>query len=168
MMYVILGAILEDSTVEKKKWLCLATVLLFLAASVSLMAQSNEVMDDFLEEEMASFGRTAYFALLAVELIAEDASVDQALAVLDQQGWGVKVKKGDDTINMGEFSFLIMKALDIPGGLMYKLAPGTRYASRELVYLGIVPGRNRPGRTPSGEEVLSILGRALEWKEERS
>ena len=167
MMYVILGAILEDSTVDKK-WLCLVTVLLFLAASVSLMAQSNEVMDDFLEEEEASFGRTAYFTLLAVNLIAEDASVDQALSVLDQQGWGVKVKKGDDTITMGEFSFLIMKALEIPGGLMYKLAPGSRYASRELVYLGIVPGRNRPGRAPSGEEVLSILGRALEWKEERS
>jgi len=167
MMYVILGAILEDSTVEKK-WLCLITVLLFLAASVSLMAQSNEVMDDFLEEENASFGRTAYFILLAANLIAEDASVDQALSVLDQQGWGVKVKKSDDTITMGEFSFLIMKALKIPGGLMYKLAPGSRYASRELVYLGIVPGRNRPGRTPSGDEVLSILGRALEWKEERS
>ena len=151
-----------------KKCLCLATVLLFLAVSVSLMAQSNEVMDDFLEEEKASFGRTAYFTLLAVNLIAEDASVDQALSVLDQQGWGVKVKKGDDTINMGEFSFLIMRALDIPGGLMYKLVPGARYASRELVYLGIVPGRNRPGRTPSGDEVLSILGRALEWKEERS
>lgn len=151
-----------------KKWLCLITVLLFLAASVSLMAQSNEVMDDFLEEEKASFGRTAYFTLLAVNLIAEDASVDQALSVLDQQGWGVKVKKGDDTITMGEFSFLIMKALEIPGGLMYKLAPGSRYASRELVYLGIVPGRNRPSRTPSGDEVLSILGRALEWKEEQS
>jgi hypothetical protein len=167
MMYVIVGGILEDSTVEKK-WLCLLTVLLFLTASVPLMAQSNEVMDDFLDEEKASFGKTAYFTLLAVNLISEDASIDQAVSALGEQGWGVKVKKADDAINMGELSFLIMQALDIPGGLMYKIAPGPRYASRELVYLGIVPGRNRPGRIPSGDEVLSILGRALEWKEERS
>ena len=167
MMYVIFGGILEDSTVEKK-WLCLVTVLLFLATSVPLTAQANEVMDDFLEEEKASFGKTASFALLAVNLISEDASIDQALSALEQQGWGVKVKKADDTIHMGELSFLLMKALDIPGGLMYRLAPGPRYASRELVFLGIVPGKNRPGRTPSGDEVLSILGRALEWKEERS
>jgi hypothetical protein len=152
----------------QKKWLCLLFVLLFLAVGVSLMAQSNEVMDDFLAEEKASFGKTAYFTLLAVNLISEDASVDQALVTLDQQGWGVKLKKADDTISMGELSFLVMKALDIPGGVMYRLFSGPRYASRELVYLGIVPGKNRPDRIPSGGEVLGVLGRALEWKEGQS
>jgi hypothetical protein len=58
-----------------------------------------------------------------------------------------------------------MRALDIPGGIMYSMFPGPRYAAREIAYLGFVRGSGAPGRTVSGNEVMYILGRVLEWKE---
>ncbi|HUV06739.1 MAG TPA: hypothetical protein VMX75_03350 [Spirochaetia bacterium] len=152
----------------KRKRLLFLLVTLFFVGGLSLMAQSNLLMDEFLEEKAASYGKTVYLTLLAVNLIQEDASVEQAVTVLEQQGWGVKIKRVGEPINMGELSHLIMKALNIPGGIMYSIAPGPRYASRELIYLRFVDGINNPTRIPSGEEVVRILGRAFEWKEARS
>ena len=137
-------------------------------SGLSLMAQSDTVLDEFLEEDEASYGKAVYLTLAAADLVADDASMEEAVSVLEQQGWGVPVKGVEEPIRMGEFSLLIMKALNIPGGLMYSLVPSSRYASRELVYLKLVDGKNNPGRIPSGEEVVRVLGRALEWKEERS
>ena len=151
-----------------KKWMLLILVFSFLPAGLPLLAQSNELLDAFLEEDQASLGKTAYFTLLAAEMIAEDATESDAVSKLKDQGWGVEADGADRPVTMGELSYIVMRALEIPGGLMYRLAPGPRYASRELVYLGIVQRRNNPSRVPSGREVLRVIGRALEWKEEWS
>ena len=60
-----------------------------------------------------------------------------------------------------------MKAFEIPGGLLYALFPGPRYACNELAYLGFIKGNNSPYRTLSGEEMLRMMGYALGWKEAR-
>jgi hypothetical protein len=72
-----------------------------------------------------------------------------------------------DPVTLGEISFLIMKTLGLPGGLMYMIFPGPRYAARELAYLGFIPGNTHPSRAISGQEVMHILGQALEKKGER-
>ncbi len=151
-----------------KKWMMLIFACALLSAALPLSAQSNDLLDAFLYEEEASFGKTAYFVLLAADMIPEETSEAEAVARLDEQDWGVDVEDTDRRINMGELSYIIMRALEIPGGLMYRIAPGPRYASRELVFLGIVQARNNPSRRPSGREVLRVIGRALEWKEEWS
>ncbi len=133
-----------------------------------LSAQSNALIDDFLAEESASFGKAVYFVMAASAIIAEDSSLEGAVNALGARGWLVKDKKPDEPITLGEYSLLIMKALDIHGGIMYRIFPRPRYAARELDYLGFIVGKSHPGRSISGEEALRMLGRILEWREEQT
>ena len=70
-------------------------------------------------------------------------------------------------IRLDEFAFMLVRAFGFRGGLMYTLFPGPRYAYRELVYRKVLEGRLDPAQTVSGERLLHILGKALEWRENR-
>ena len=59
--------------------------------------------------------------MTAAGLAPEDASPEQALAVLERQEWGIKVRGAGDPVNLGEYSFMLMKAFDLKGGLMYRI-----------------------------------------------
>lgn len=147
----------------------------FLAGSLMLFlflgqsaAQSNETLDSFLEQEKASFGHSAYMILTAAGILDEETSVDEALAALAGSEVEGPSRTAEEAITLGEYSYLLMQALEIRGGLMYRIFPGPRYAARELKYLDLIPGDAGPGRSLSGTEAVQILGRALEWKEARS
>ncbi len=143
-------------------------LLIGLGIQGFLPAQSNALMDDFLAEESASFGKAVYFVMAASAAITEDSSLEEAVDALGARGWLAKDKKPDEPITLGEYSLLIMKALDIRGGIMYRIFPRPRYAARELDYLGFIVGKSHPGRSISGEEALRMLGRILEWREEQT
>jgi len=143
----------------------LVSALLLVASAAGLSAQSNELIDALLEEAEAGFGETVYLALTAGELIPEDASVEEAVRELDARQWNVKAKSAEDPMSLGEYSYLLMRIFGIQGGLMYRLFPGPRYATRELAFLEIVRGNPSPGRTLSGEEAMRILGALMEWTE---
>ncbi len=140
-----------------------------LLAGVALLdAQSNARVDELLAEQQATLGDAAYLALSAAGLIPEDASVDQALAVVKEKGWKMPAGPADAPIRLGHYAFLLMQVFEVKGGLMYGLFPGPRYAARELAYLRLIPARPVPGRKISGNEVMHILGSLLEWKGRRS
>jgi hypothetical protein len=150
-----------------------AAVLVFflvflLAAAAGLSAQSNELIDRLLEEEAASYGPAVYLIFTASGDLEEDAGETAAIAAVPAMRWGIEPKDPEEPISLGEFSYLLMRALDIEGGIMYKAFPGPRYAARELKHLGFVPGSSAAGRTLSGSSAVHILGRAMEWKEGRS
>lgn len=153
-----------------RKRLCphLLVGILFVLSVSHLCAQSNETLDSFLEQEQAVFGYSAYMVLTAADELPEEASPEEAAAAVNRMGWKDSLSASDDRINLGEYSSLLMKAFDIRGGLMYTLFPGPRYAARELKYLQCIPGKSAPGRSISGPDAVQILGRVLEWKEERS
>jgi hypothetical protein len=56
-----------------------------------------------------------------------------------------------------------MAAFGIKGGIMYSLFPGPRYAYRELLHLKLIQGRADENFTLSGERLLQILGRVLQY-----
>jgi hypothetical protein len=60
---------------------------------------------------------------------------------------------------------MLTRAFKIDGGIMYRVLPGPRYATRELAYLGIITGPAKPGLSLSGERALRILERVLNSKE---
>ncbi len=151
----------------KKSRALLFLFFVLIAGSMTLAAQSNEIIDDLLAEEEASFGKSVYLALVAADLIPEEATPEEAVAVLEEYGWKVKIWESEEPIRLGEYSFIIMKAFHMQGGLMYSIIPCPRYACRELSYLKLIPGSSSPYRTLSGEEAVRILGYVLEWKEER-
>jgi len=145
----------------KKAWALLA----LLAASVlPAVAQSNQFIDRLLEQPQATFGASAYLVLAASGLVPAEATEQQALTALNEKGWKLKARGADEPIRLGEYCYLIMKAFELKGGLMYRLFPGPRYAVRELAYLGLVHGKAHGGRYPSGQEAVQVLSSFLDRK----
>ncbi|MCF7914992.1 MAG: hypothetical protein K9L66_07500 [Spirochaetaceae bacterium] len=142
--------------------------ILFILSISHLYAQSNETLDRFLAQERAVLGYSAYMVLTAADELPEESSPQEAAMAVSRIGWMDTSTASNDPISLGEYSYLLMKAFDIRGGLMYTLFPGPRYAARELKYLQCIPGKSTPGRSISGTDAVQILGRVLEWKEDRS
>jgi hypothetical protein len=124
-------------------------------------------MDRFLEEPAAAYGDAAYLVLVGAGLLKDGEAAERALAVLEERGWAIAGKGAGDPLTLGEFAYLVMRSYGIPGGLMYHVAPGPRYATRELEYLEVIQGKGRPGSVVSGERAARILGRVLDYKEGR-
>ncbi len=139
--------------------------LILSAFPLFLSAQSNIVIDKLLNEDIADWGKTSYMVLSASGIVNENAAIPEVLTKLEKQQWKLPSKESEDSITLGEYSYMLMKAFDISGGIMYKILPGPRYAARELDYLKFIDNNKSPYRTLSGEEVLRIMGRVMEWKE---
>jgi len=140
-------------------------IVLGLATATSVVAQSNQAIDRLLEEKPATVGDAAYVILSAVGLVPEDATGEEATAVIADKKLLPKTPAPSEPVTLGEVSYLIMETQGIKGGLFYTLFPGPRYATRELASLGLLKGYTHPNRTVSGEEVMWILGAVLDWKE---
>jgi hypothetical protein len=143
----------------------LLSVTLFVG-SVALFAQSNEFIDQVLTKKQLDAGSAAYLVLAASALVDPSVSPDQALETLGQRGWNVKLSSPTTPVTLGQYSYLLMRAFNISGGLLYRAFPGPRYAERELVYRGFITDKANPYRTLSGEEALRILNAVLASKEE--
>jgi hypothetical protein len=150
----------------KRKRLAVLAVLVLAAFAAG--AQSNQVLDAILEQESTTFQQAAYLVLTAAGRIPDDTPLAQAAEALQQQGWKVRPRSAEEPLSLGEYCFVLMQAFELKGGLMYHIFPGRRYAGRELAYLGLIKGNTSPYRTFSGEEAVGILGRLMEWREERS
>jgi hypothetical protein len=142
-----------------------ALFILFLSMALPLTAQSNQVLDQLLDQPAAQFGDVVYMTLAAAKLLPDTATPEQALETLQQQNWKVRILPADAPIPLGDYAFLLMKAFKLSGGIFYSLAPGPRYAVRELGYLKIIATDARPNRNLSGEEAVHILGNVMARKE---
>jgi hypothetical protein len=141
----------------------LVTCVALLFAAGLAVAQSNEVIDEILEQEQATFGQAAYIAFLAAGEAPEDATVEEVYDGISWAEWNLEQKGMDDPVTLGEFSYLVMENLGIQGGLMYRMIPGPRYAARELDYLEFLLGSGAPNRALSGQEMLHVMGQALDF-----
>jgi hypothetical protein len=123
---------------------------LFFFAPQLLIAQTAEQMEAVLASPAVTCSQAAQFVLQG-----EDGAFDRAKS----NGWLPKTAQADDPINMGSLSFLIMKACNLKGGLLYIIFPGPRYAFRAMVSESYIQGASDPAMTVSGENFLLILGR---------
>ncbi len=144
---------------------CILLLFLVAAVATTVLPQSNALVDRLLRQDIALFGETCYLILTAGGLVSESATVDECLAILSEQRWGLKEKQNDDLVTIGELSYLIMRSLDVSGGLMYSLFPSPRYAFKELAFRGLITEGTGPYRSVSGNEVVHTLGNVMEWKE---
>ena len=143
-------------------------LLASLGAQTVLVAQSNAFLDGFLSQETVTYGPAAYLVLAGSGQMAESEPVESALAVLQAKGWALEGRGPGDAVTLGEYADLLMRSFDITGGLMYRIAPGPRYATREMAYRKLIQGKARPGASVSGERAARILGRVLDYQEKRS
>lgn len=147
-----------------KHKLLLIMVLGLLAGWVApavLFAQSAAVMDTILDQEMLSFGAASYLLLAARGDIEADEDFAQAAEMMTDIQPAFSKMSPEETLNLGEYSYLLMKVYDLSGGLMYSILPGPRYAVRELAYIDVVQGSSYPNSALSGERAVRILERYL-------
>lgn len=143
-------------------------LLFFLPAVLAVQAvgaQSNSVIDTILEMEVASHGAAAYLAFVAAGVADDEAAFEEAFSRAVESG----VFPADATpgagISLGRYAYLLMATFDAPGGILYSVFPGGRYATRELAFHGLIPGRTDPFRSISGTEAMQILERFLRWRQ---
>jgi hypothetical protein len=150
----------------KLKWFfCL---LLILPIGV-LTAQSNEVLDTFLDQSEADLGTSIWLVLLSEGQIPADSDVNDALDYFSGTKAAGKITdlSADRPIEFKEFAYVAMEVMDLPGGMMYAIIPSPRYAAREFQYRGWMPGRPKSGAVLSPWEVTTSLSEIIAWKEAR-
>jgi hypothetical protein len=138
-------------------------IVLFAAAGV-LYSQTAQEMDTLLETQIITYGQAVRLTLAAAGNW-EDLSVEAAFAAAQSKGWISQDVGSMYPVKFDQAAFLLMKAFQLRGGLLYRLFPGPRYAYRELVYRGVFPGRPDPDMSFSGEEFINVLGRILDLAE---
>lgn len=141
-------------------------LLILLSVCISgSWAQSNDIIDSLMEMDEARYGEAVYLALTASDYISERASIRMAMSALHYQGWKLKEREADESISLGEFSYILMKAFNLKGGMFYAMFPTPRYAARELKYLGFIRGFASPNRKLDGHEAIKILGKLMRSRE---
>ncbi len=140
-------------------------VALSVLAVVTAPALSSESIDRILATESLTWGDTVLLVLTGARIVPDGASVEDALATRELQDWNLGRYSVDTPVTLGAYAYLLMQAFRLDGGLMYRIAPGPRYAFRELRYRGFIQGRAAPFWTVSGERAVRILGRVLASEE---
>jgi len=139
-----------------KKWTAGIFAGLFFMFPVFLSAQTALELEAVMETPAVTCAQAARFVLASAGGAASD-DFEQAMA----NGWLPKGTVSDESITLGKLSFLMMKAFDIKGGMMYFFLPGPRYAFRIMVSRSFIQGAADPAMTVSGEWFLRILGNVL-------
>ncbi|MFP3040224.1 hypothetical protein LQZ19_00230 [Treponema primitia] len=144
---------------------CIVT-LLFLGAAVLSHTQTAAELERVLGLKTVSCEDAAWFILSATAALPPDSSPAEAYNFARENKWLPKKTRAEGAITFGGVSLLIMKSLSLKGGLMYTLFPGPRYSYRELSRLQILQGRSYSTAQISGETLLRILSRALDYENE--
>jgi hypothetical protein len=149
------------------KWIFVfLPALLMLVPGGLLYGQTAAEMDELLDSRKITWAQACRFVLSAAEQIDVHSAPSAAYALAREKGWTPEKAGEDKPVRTGELSFLIMNAFDIHGSLLYTLFPFPRYAYRQLDYLGLIPGPKDPALSVSGEHLVQILGRLLEYRGE--
>ena len=152
----------------KETCLCFALCFLFVVP-VFLPAQTAAELEMLLENPAITCDQAARFVVASSgspASIGSPVSADTELPenpfgwVMDK-GWLPKNAEPDAPVTLGALSFLMMKAFNIKGGMMYALIPGPRYAYRAMVSRSLIEGTADPDMKVPGERFLIILGNVL-------
>lgn len=135
---------------------------LFVAAGA--FAQSNAFIDGLASGKPVTLGQAAYLVLVASDNLGDDADPARAFELLETFGWAGKGSAAGDEISVARYSYLLMRAFGLKGGLMYSLFPGPRYAYRHMAAKLVVQGRSDPQARLNGTEALRMLGRVFDLK----
>jgi hypothetical protein len=137
-----------------------------IAAAIFLIVttafgQSAEKVDKILETEKATFGQAAYLIQTALNGGSDGLDFDTAFDRFKSEHQNLirDSVTAEDVIPAKTYAFLLMKAFNIKGGLMYRIYPCPRYAYRDLRYLAVIQDKNTPNAPMTGTALLRIFGR---------
>ncbi|MGP1594539.1 MAG: hypothetical protein ACTTH8_04750 [Treponema sp.] len=142
-------------------------MVLTAVCAVSAFAQSAEVMDSIISSEKLTYGQAAYLVFTGIERIDDETDFSEAFMVLKESGL-IKAAALPDTceavIPLKNYAFLLMRALNIRGGINYSIMPNPRYAYRELCYYAVIQGKLDPDAAVTGAAAVQMIGRVYGLK----
>lgn len=135
--------------------------LFMLIVSFPLFSQSNEYLDTILSGEAVSLNDTAYLILLSKDGDTAGGQPENIQALLMEKyridGQGLTRAKDLARLCMTEYQF--------GGGILFRVTKSSRYAFRDMKFLGLLGTVNNPDQVLSPEEVLRIIGNSHEtWR----
>ena len=140
-------------------------LLLLLLLPFFAFAQTASEMDAMFAADTVSAARAARFVLGAAYLLPQELSGSvaerTAYEMASSNGW-VKVSQ-DDALTLKDTAFLIMKAFDLKGGMMYSIFKNPRYAYREMVCRNLITGRMNGNIKVKGSTLLQILDKTISY-----
>jgi hypothetical protein len=142
-----------------KRIIVIAVGVLFTTATS--FGQSAKRVDKILETEKATFGQAAYLIQTALNAGSDEIDFDTAFDRFKSGNQHLirDSVTADDVIPAKTYAFLLMKAFDVKGGMMYRIYPCPRYAYRDLRYLAVIQGKNNPTASMTGTTMLQIFSR---------
>lgn len=142
-----------------KRIIVIAVAVLFTAAAS--FGQSAERVDKILETEKATFGQAAYLIQTALNADSDEIDFDTAFDRFKSGNQHLirDSVTAEDVIPAKVYAFLLMKAFDVKGGMMYRIYPCPRYAYRDLQYLAVIQDKNDPNAPMTGAAMLRIFSR---------
>ena len=148
--------------------LCLGVLglSLFLTplAAQNTGVDDNAVIDSILGQKAISWENAAWLVGRATQLLGDGVTPADAVQKAVSAGWGPAARAPEEPLDLRSYSYALIKALEIPHGLMFQIFPSPRYALRELVFRKIVPVTLPPDKQVSGEEAMRFLQAAQDWK----
>lgn len=133
------------------------TLLLALFLFGAVYAQSADVITDMLAESEVTFGQVCYLSAVHQGFISENASFDEAIKALYEQGQIPQEADKNSPVVMANFAFIYAQMWNIKGGLMYRLTKGSpRYAFKQMKSDGVIDETADPKKIVSGVEALNI------------
>ena len=131
----------------------------------SAPATDDATIDSILTQKAITFGNAAWLVGRSAGTYDEKVTPEQATGLARSAGWVGKDKKDNDAVDLQSYGLILLKAFDLPTGLVYGWLPGPRYALRELTFRKILPSNLAPDDLVSGEEAMRYLQAAQDWKE---
>jgi hypothetical protein len=138
-------------------------VFFVVNSSFFLPAQTAAELERILDLPSVSYGDAAWLILSSAGALPPETSTGGAYDFASDNKWLPQKAAPEEAITLGGVSLLIMQSLNLKGGLMFSLFPNPRYSYRELVYRQVIQGHAYSTQKVSGERLLRILSRALEY-----
>jgi hypothetical protein len=128
----------------------------------------DKVIDVILAQKSITFGNAAWLVGRSIGTFDDTVTPVQAAELASKAGWNPAKLEIDSPLDLQSYGLILVKAVGIPGGVLYGWFPTPRYALRELTFRKIVPPTLAPDDIVSGEEAMRYLQAAQDWKAGKS
>lgn len=135
---------------------------LFLAFSTFLgYSQSSEKVSVILNTDKVTLGQVAYLAGVYGFNIPEESNFKSAFEDLKRRKLVNYDSSENDLATLEQTAFILMKATNMKGGIMYRITQSKRYAFKELKARGIIPQKMIPTAKITGHDIFGLLNSCI-------
>lgn len=135
----------------------LAIILILLFSTLSIYAQSSEVITDILNTEKVTFGQVCYLSAVQQDFVDDTATYAEAINALYRKGQIPSLVYEDTTIPMVNIAYIYAQMWEVKGGILYRIFRGApRYAFKQLKADGVISSNVDPKAVISGMEALNL------------